>query len=74
MSNTGNRNSYCRQTTTTESFFLLGARPLIEDTPTYKLHQLIDWAVIGAQLKGLYRRELRAAVAPSRMRRCRCSS
>nr|WP_058616829.1 transposase [Tepidimonas taiwanensis] len=49
---------------TTESFFLLGARPLIEDTPTYRLHQLIDWALIGAQLKGLYRRELTRGGGP----------
>ncbi|WP_235587583.1 IS5 family transposase [Tepidimonas taiwanensis] len=49
---------------TTESFFLLGARPLIEDTPPYRLHQLIDWAVIGAQLKGLYRRELTRGGGP----------
>ena len=64
MSNTGNRNSCCRQSMTTESFFLLGARPLIEDTPTYKLHQFIDWGAIGAQLKGLYRRELTRGGGP----------
>lgn len=40
-----------------ESFFLMGAKPLVEDTPTWKLHQLIDWEAVFRKLKGLYRRE-----------------
>lgn len=40
-----------------ESFFLMGAKPLVEDSPTWKLHQLIDWEAVSRKLKGLYRRE-----------------
>lgn len=40
-----------------ESFFLMGAKPLIEDFPTWKLHQLIDCEAVSHKLKGLYRRE-----------------
>ena len=40
-----------------ESFFLMGVKPLFEDFPTWKLHQLIDWEVVSHKLKGLYRRE-----------------
>ena len=40
-----------------ESFFLMGAKPLVEDSPTWKLHQLIDWEAVSHKLKGLYRRE-----------------
>lgn len=40
-----------------ESFFLMGARPLVQDSPTMKLHQLLDWQDIAHKLKGLYKRE-----------------
>ena len=36
-----------------DSFFLLGARPLVEASPSMKLHELLDWGAIAAQLKGL---------------------
>jgi IS5 family transposase len=39
------------------SFFLMGAIPQVQDTPTMKLHALLDWNEIGHKLKGLYRRE-----------------
>ena len=26
-----------------ESFFLMGARPLVQDSPSMKLHELLDW-------------------------------
>ena len=42
---------------TLESFFLMGAKPLVEDSPTWKPHQLIDWEAVSRKLKGLYRRE-----------------
>jgi len=40
-----------------ESFFLMGAKPLVEDSPTWKLHELIDWEAVSHKLKGLYRRD-----------------
>jgi IS5 family transposase len=40
-----------------ESFFLMGAKPLVQDSPTMKLHELLDWADIAHKLKGLYKRE-----------------
>lgn len=40
-----------------ESFFPMCAKPLVEDSPTWKLHQPIDWEAISRKLKGLYRRE-----------------
>ena len=39
------------------SFFLMGARPLVQDSPSMKLHELLDWGAIADQLKGLYQRE-----------------
>ena len=36
-----------------DSFFLMGARPLVEGSPSMKLHELLDWRAIAAQLKGL---------------------
>lgn len=40
-----------------DSFFLMGAKPLVQDSPTMKLHELLDWAEIAHKLKGLYKRE-----------------
>ena len=39
------------------SFFLLGVLPQVQETPTMKLHALLDWNDISHKLKGLYRRE-----------------
>lgn len=40
-----------------QSFFLMGAKPLVQDSPTMKLHELLDWDEIAHKLKGLYKRE-----------------
>jgi IS5 family transposase len=40
-----------------DSFFLMGAKPLVQDSPTMKLHELLDWVEISHKLKGLYKRE-----------------
>ncbi|MFN3860216.1 MAG: hypothetical protein ACK4R2_01950 [Roseateles sp.] len=40
-----------------DSFFLMGAKPLVQDSPTMKLHELLDWDEIAHKLKGLYKRE-----------------
>lgn len=40
-----------------DSFFLVGAKLLVQDSPTMKLHELLDWAEIAHKLKGLYKRE-----------------
>jgi hypothetical protein len=40
-----------------ESFFLMGANPQVEDSPTWELHQLIGWEAVSRKLKGLYHRE-----------------
>lgn len=40
-----------------DSFFLMDARPLVQDSPTMKLHELLDWVEISHKLKGLYKRE-----------------
>ena len=37
-----------------DSFFLMGARPLVEGSPSMKLHELLDWSAIAGKLKGLY--------------------
>lgn len=47
-----------------DSFFLMGARPLVTESPSMKLHQLLDWAAIAGQLKGLYQREASGAGGP----------
>ena len=39
------------------SFFMIEAQPLVKDTQTMKLHQLLDWKEIDRQLVGLYKRE-----------------
>ena len=26
-----------------DSFFLMGAKPLVQDSPSMKLHELLDW-------------------------------
>ena len=39
------------------SFFLLGVLLQVQETPTMKLHALLDWNDINHKLKGLYRRE-----------------
>lgn len=49
-----------------ESFFLIGAKPLVEDSPTWKLHQLIDLEAVSRKLKGLYRREESHGGGPER--------
>ncbi len=35
----------------------MGAKPLFEDSPIWKLHQLIDREAVSRKLKNLYRRE-----------------
>ena len=40
-----------------DSFFLMGAKPLLQDSPMVKLHELPDWAEIAHKLKGLYKRD-----------------
>ena len=47
-----------------DSFFLTGARPLVEGSPSMRLHELLDWHAIAAQLTGLYLRELSGADGP----------
>lgn len=47
-----------------DSFFLMGARELVADSPNLKLHELLDWAAISGELKGLYRRESSGAGGP----------
>jgi len=47
-----------------ESFFLLGAKPLVQESPTMKLHELLDWQDISHKLKGLYKREQSHAGGP----------
>ena len=47
-----------------DSFFLMGARALVSESPSMKLHQLLDWAAIAGQLKGLYQREASGAGGP----------
>lgn len=39
------------------SFFLMCAKPLVQDSPKLKLHELLDWAVIVHKRRGLYERE-----------------
>jgi len=39
------------------SFFLMGAKPLVQGSPTMKLHELLDWADIAHKRKGLCKRE-----------------
>ncbi len=38
---------------TMDSFILMGARPLVEPSPSMRLHELLDRGAIAAQLKGL---------------------
>lgn len=40
-----------------DSLLLMGARTLVQDSPTMRLHELIDWVDIAHKLKGLYKRE-----------------
>ena len=47
-----------------DSFFLMGARPLVEGSPNMRLHELLDWGAIAAQLKGVYQREISGAGGP----------
>ena len=47
-----------------DSFFLMGARPLVQDSPSMKLHELLDWHSIAGHLKGLYKREQSGAGGP----------
>ena len=47
-----------------DSFFLMGARPLVESSPRMKLHELLDWGSIQGQLKGVYLREITGAGGP----------
>ena len=39
------------------SFFLAGVLAQVKESPTMKLHNVIDWAPIDARLVGLYKRE-----------------
>ncbi len=47
-----------------DNFFLMGARPLVSESPSMKLHQLLDWGAIAGQLKGLCQREATGAGGP----------
>ena len=47
-----------------DSFFLMGARPLVEGSPSMRLHELLDWVAIAGQFKGLYQREISGAGGP----------
>ena len=47
-----------------DSLFLMGARPLVEFSPSMKLHELLDWSAIAGQLTGLYQREISGAGGP----------
>ncbi|WP_323030734.1 IS5 family transposase [Brachymonas denitrificans] len=47
-----------------DSFFLMGAKPLVQDSPSMKLHELLDWHSIAGHLKGLYQREKSGAGGP----------
>ena len=33
-----------------DSFFLMGARPLVEFSPSMKLHELLDWSAIAEKM------------------------
>ena len=57
-----------------DSFFLMGVKPLVQDSPTMKLHELLDWDDIARKLKGLYKREISNAGGPEPMRRWQCSN
>lgn len=37
------------------SFFLMSAKPLVQDLPTMKLHELPGWTDIAHKLKDLYK-------------------
>lgn len=47
-----------------DSFFLMGVMPLVQDSPTMKLHELLDWEEISHKLKGLYKPEASHAGGP----------
>ena len=47
-----------------DSLFLMGAKPLVQDSPSMKLHELLDWHSIAGHLKGLYQREKSGAGGP----------
>jgi IS5 family transposase len=47
-----------------DSFFLMDARALVQSSPSMKLHELLNWQAIAAQLKGLYQREISGAGGP----------
>lgn len=46
------------------SFFLAGALKQVKQSPTMKLHDLIDWSAIESKLVGLYKREKSGAGGP----------
>jgi IS5 family transposase len=46
------------------SFFMIEAQPLVKDTQTMKLHQLLDWKEIDRQLVDSYKREFSHAGGP----------
>lgn len=46
------------------SFFLAGAMARVKQSPTMKLHELIDWSALEKQLVALYKREASHAGGP----------
>lgn len=46
------------------SFFMQGIMPLVQASPIWKLHQLLDWQTIERSLVGLYQRESSQAGGP----------
>lgn len=50
--------------TVMDIFFRMGARTLVEGSPSMKLHELLDWGAIAGQLKGLYQRKFSDAGGP----------
>ncbi len=43
----------------------MGAQPLVENSPTMKLHKLLDWEEISHKLEDLYKREACHAGGPA---------
>ena len=57
------------------SFFLAGALEQVRQSPTMKLHEVIDWAALDKHLVGLYKREATHGGGPIPYTSpCRCSS
>ncbi len=61
-----------------ESFFLMGVKPLVENSPTWKLHQVIDWEAVSRKLKGhkrwSYHRKVGHVTVDVSRNKCACLS